>query len=93
MSAPKTKARSVKFPPAPVEMLRGATEIAEFIKEDAKKIPELVKNEGLPAWKREGRGPWRALNFELQNWMIRQQRKYLPNAKRDADADNGIEGL
>jgi hypothetical protein len=93
MTTVKTKPRPVKFPPAKVEMLRGAAEIAEFIKEDAKRIPELVKTEGLPAWKRDGRGPWRALGFELQNWMIRQQRKYLPNAKRDADADTGMEGL
>jgi hypothetical protein len=87
MTTVKTKPRPIKFPPAQVEMLRGAAEIAEFIKEDAKRIPELVKTEGLPAWKRDGRGPWRALGFELQNWMIRQQRKYLPNSKRDADAE------
>ena len=71
----------IQFPPVRVEMLRGSTEIAEYVKEDPKHIPDLVQTESLPAWKRNGKGPWRALGFELQNWMIRQHKKYFTPQK------------
>lgn len=68
----------------PVEIicLKGAAEICAFVKEDHKSINELVKNEGLPAWKRSESGPWRALNIDLQRWMVHQRNKYMKDTQK-----------
>ena len=58
--------------------LKNADDIADFIGENPKLINHLVEHEGLPAWKRNGRGPWRALNVDLWKWLIGQRNKYLP---------------
>jgi len=60
-----------------VRCLKGADEICDFVKEDRRCINELVKNEGLPAWKRGENGGWRALDIDLYGWMIGQRNKYL----------------
>ena len=57
--------------------LRGAEEICNFIKEDPKCLGKLVECENLPAWKRNGKGPWRALNIDLMEWFVYQRDKYL----------------
>ena len=61
----------------PVFCLKGAEEICAFVKEDPKRICKLVKEEGLPAWKRNESGTWRALNIDLTNWLLMQRQKYL----------------
>lgn len=53
--------------------LKGAKEICEAVGENPKNIHELVKDHGLPAWKRGRRGTWRALPDDLRRW-IREQR-------------------
>lgn len=53
--------------------LKGAKEICEAVGENPKNIHELVKNHGLPAWKRGVGGTWRALQEDLVRW-IREQR-------------------
>lgn len=53
--------------------LRGAKEICAAVGENPKEIVRLVEEEGLPAWKRAGRGPWRALPADLARW-VRAQR-------------------
>jgi hypothetical protein len=68
--------------PIDVECLKGAAEICDFIKEDHKIINDLVKNEGLPAWKRSESGPWRALNIDLQRWMLHQRNKYMKDTPK-----------
>lgn len=68
--------------PNDVKCLKGAEEICDFIKEDRKSINDLVKNEGLPAWKRGENGVWRALNVDLQHWMVHQRNKYLKDTPK-----------
>jgi hypothetical protein len=65
-----------------IKILKGAEEIAGFIKEDVNQIPHLVKDEGLPAWKRTYRGPWRALDIDLCRWLLSQRKKYLKDTPK-----------
>ena len=65
-----------------IKCLKGAEEIGKFVKEDPRNINDLVKKEGLPAWKRDENGTWRALNVDLQNWMLHQRTKYLKDTPK-----------
>lgn len=53
--------------------LRGAKAICEAVGENPKEIVRLVEVKGLPAWKREGKGAWRALPEDLQSWLRMQR--------------------
>lgn len=53
--------------------LKGAKQICEAIGESHKEIMHLVVEEGLPAWKRRGRGGWRALPDDLRDWVRKQR--------------------
>ena len=53
--------------------LKGAKDICEAVGENPKNIHDLVKDHGLPVWKRGKRGTWRALPDDLRRW-IREQR-------------------
>lgn len=53
--------------------LKGARDICDAVGENPKNINELVKLHGLPAWKRETKGTWRALPDDLKQWL-RDQR-------------------
>jgi len=39
-------------------------------------ITQLVHDEGLPAWKRHGTGPWRALNIDIDKWLVDRRNKF-----------------
>lgn len=67
-----------------VVCFKNAEQIGDYVGEDPKRISQLVIEEGMPAWKRNGCGPWRALNIDLDQWLIGQRSKYLPASKRDA---------
>ena len=60
---------------------KNAEEIANYIGESKNSITQLVHEEGLPAWKRHGTGPWRALNIDLDKWLVNQRDKYFHNRK------------
>ena len=62
---------------AVVKILKGSKEICGFIKEDPRRMGKLVKNESLPAWRREKKEAWRALDTDLQQWLIYQRDKYI----------------
>lgn len=65
-----------------IQILRGADAICKFVEEDPKQILNLITNEGLPAWKRNEKGPWRALNIDLQEWVLFQRNKYLKDTPK-----------
>ncbi len=67
----------MKKPIESIKCLKGAHEICDYIKEDRNKFNELVELEGLPAWKRNEKGVWRALSTDLDNWLVLQRNKYL----------------
>ncbi|MBN2140412.1 MAG: DNA-binding protein [Desulfovibrionaceae bacterium] len=52
---------------------RGAKAICRAVGENPKEIVRLVRDKGLPAWKRENRGMWRALPEDLKQWMRGQR--------------------
>ncbi|WP_319525760.1 hypothetical protein [uncultured Desulfosarcina sp.] len=64
-----------------VVCFKSAEEIAKYIGENPNKINHLVKNENLPAWRRKGIGPWRALDIDLDKWLVDQRDKYYLNLK------------
>lgn len=66
---------------------KNAEEIAKYIGESKSSITQLVLEEGLPAWKRNGCGPWRALNIDLDQWIVDQRNKYLSRSIKDAEFD------
>ncbi|WP_319469580.1 DNA-binding protein [uncultured Pseudodesulfovibrio sp.] len=57
--------------------LKGARNICEAVGENPKNMHELVKDYGLPAWKREIRGTWRALPDDLKRWLREQRDLHL----------------
>lgn len=66
---------------------KNAEEIGTYIGETARSIPRLVIDERLPAWKRNGDGAWRAIDWHLDMWMLAQAAKYKPAANVDAVRD------
>lgn len=64
---------NVRFP----LVLKGAKAICEAVDENPKQIACLVKNEGLPAWRRSDADPWKARPEALRDWVAEQERKYL----------------
>ena len=57
--------------------LKGAREICEAVGENPRNITELVRFKGLPAWKREDKGSWRALPEDLQRWIREQRDRHI----------------
>lgn len=70
-----------------VRCFRNAEEIARYIGESPRNIAKLVIDEGLPAWKRNGKGSWRATDFDLDYWLCSQREKYLPEKIKDAQEE------
>jgi hypothetical protein len=64
--------------------IRGARAICQAVGENPKHIVRLVKEHGLPAWRREGTGSWRALPEDLKGWMLIQRNRHLPADTADA---------
>ena len=63
-------------------LIRGAQAIAKAIGEHRGAIPALVEQEGLPAWQKNGKGPWRALPEELTEWLRGQRMKHTPASRQ-----------
>lgn len=57
--------------------LRGAKAICTAVGENPKEIVRLVREKGLPAWKRENRGTWRALPEDLSDWLREERNRNL----------------
>lgn len=57
--------------------LRGAKEICKAVGENPKEMAYLVREVGLPAWKRSGRGVWKALPEDLLEWAQYQRDQSL----------------
>lgn len=58
-------------------VLKGAKEIAEAGGFCWKQITTMVKDEGLPAFKRKGKGTWLAVPDDIAKWVKDQREKYL----------------
>lgn len=69
-------------PKQTVKCLKGAEEIGEYIKQSSKEIPRLVKEEGLPAFRRNNKGPWRSSVAALDDWMERQIDKHVARTRK-----------
>lgn len=57
--------------------IRGAKEICAAIGENPKEMLRLVEELNLPAWRRDGRGAWRALPEDLRKWLVEQRDRNL----------------
>lgn len=62
--------------------LKGAREICDAVGENSRNIIELVRDKGLPAWKREDKGAWRALPEDLHRWIREQRDRNISNYVR-----------
>lgn len=65
---------------------KGAKAICEAVGENPKEIVKLVDEHELPAWKRDGRGAWRALPEDLELWIKRQRDQSYQKRKRGVGA-------
>ncbi len=59
--------------------LKGAREICDAVGENPRRINELVRDRGLPAWKRDDKGIWRALPEDLHRWIREQRDRHISN--------------
>jgi hypothetical protein len=57
--------------------IRGAKDICAAIGENPKEMLRLVEEHDLPAWRRDGKGAWRALPDDLRNWLAMQRDRNL----------------
>lgn len=55
----------------------GSKAICAAVGENPREILRLVRDSGLPAWKRGGRGLWRALPRDLEAWLLIQRDQHL----------------
>lgn len=62
--------------------VKGARAICEAVGENPKQIVRLVRDLGLPAWRRAGSGSWRALPEDLKRWVLSQRNQHLPEPLR-----------
>jgi hypothetical protein len=58
-------------------LCRGAQAIAEAVGRSRREVPYLVSHKGLPAWKRNAKGPWFALRPDLEKWLKKERDRYL----------------
>ncbi len=58
--------------------IRGAKAICEAVGENPKEIVRLVEEQGLPAWKRDNKGAWRALPDDLVRWLKKVRDRNMP---------------
>jgi len=65
----------------PALLLKGAAAIAKAIGENRNDIPSLVENEGLPAWRKGGKGPWKARPASVDKWLEEQERKHVKSCQ------------
>jgi len=59
--------------------LKGAQAICEAVGENPRRINELVRDNGLPAWKKGDKGAWLALPEDLHRWIREQRDRYISN--------------
>ena len=71
-----------------VVCFKNAEEIAGYIGESKNSITQLVLEENLPAWKRHGSGPWRALNIDLDRWLVEQRDKYCQSRSEPSSGND-----
>lgn len=57
--------------------LKGAKDICVAVGENPKNMHELVNDHGLPAWKRDVNGTWRALPEDLRRWIREQRDRHI----------------
>ncbi len=69
-------------PEQTAKCLKGAEEIGEYIKVSGKVIPRLVEEEGLPAFRRNNKGPWRSYVPALDVWMEQQIAKHVARTRK-----------
>lgn len=55
----------------------GTKSIGEYIGTDWRRIGALVKKDGLPAYKNDGKGGWRADKTDLDEYLLKQRDRYL----------------
>ncbi len=51
--------------------------IARYVGEYEEEIPTLVKDKGLPAWRTRPNGIWKALQTDLDAWLMQRARECL----------------
>ena len=56
---------------------RNSSEIGAYLGIDKRSIPYYQEEHGLPAWKFEGKGNWKALKTSLDNWLLEMERKNM----------------
>lgn len=72
---------------------KNSDEICKYINEDPNNVTHLVEYESLPAWRRNGKGPWRALNRDLDLWLIFQRDKYLEDSMNVVEKEKNKRNL
>lgn len=61
-----------------MKVIKGRAAIAEAVGENYRDIPALVRDKGLPAYKTDGTKEWRAVDVDLEIWMLEQADMSLP---------------
>lgn len=57
--------------------LKGAQAICEAVGENPRRIVDLVRYNGLPAWKKGEKGAWLALPEDLHRWIREQRDRHI----------------
>lgn len=63
-------------------LIKGAEAIAKAIGESRNAVPALVESRGLPAWRKDGKGPWRARPESLDKWLADEEARELKRVKQ-----------
>ncbi len=69
----------------PPLVYRDRAEICRAVGIPVKSINYFVENHGLPAFKIDGRGGWKARPEDLQRWIAEQAKKYIGMEVEECD--------
>ncbi len=56
---------------------KNSNEIGTYIGVDKRSLRRLKEMYGLPVWKIEGKGNWKALKSSLDKWLVDMEKKFL----------------
>ncbi len=69
-------------------LCRNGEEIADYIGIGVDSIARFKEDHGLPVWKIDGKGKWKALKYSLDKWAVDTEKRHRGDSVGERDNCN-----